>query len=41
MYYLKRGFQITILHVYGELAPLQSLIQEMPWGVEIKPRDCY
>ena len=30
MYYLKRGFKITALHVDGELEPLQALIQEMP-----------
>ena len=32
MYYLIRGFQITTLHVDGEFAPLQALIQEMPGG---------
>ena len=30
MYYLKRGFQITTLHVNGNFAPLQALIQEIP-----------
>ena len=35
MYYLKRGFQITTLHVYGEFAPLQSLIQEMTGGTRV------
>ena len=34
MYYLKRGFQITILLVDGKFAPLQALIQYMP-GVPI------
>ena len=33
MYYLKRGFQITTLHVDGEIAPLQELIQEIPGGL--------
>ena len=32
MYYLKRGFQITTLHVDSEFAPLQSLIKEMLGG---------
>ena len=33
MYYLKNVFQIRTLHVDGEFAPLQVLIQEMPGGV--------
>ena len=33
MYYMKRGFKITALHVDGEFAPLQSLIQGMIEGV--------
>ena len=32
MYYLKLGFQITILQVDGYFAPLQSLIQDIPGG---------
>ena len=32
MCYLKYGFQITTLHVDGEFAPLQALIQDMPRG---------
>ena len=35
MYYLKRGFHITILHVDGEFAPLQSLIQDMQGGPRV------
>ena len=30
MYYLKIGFRITTLHVDGEFAPIQVLIQQMP-----------
>ena len=30
MYYLKRGFQITTLHVDGEFAALQALIHKVP-----------
>ena len=30
MYYMKCGFQITTLHVYGEFAPLPALIQNLP-----------
>ena len=30
MYYLKRGFRITTLHVDGEFAALQALIHEVP-----------
>ena len=35
MYYLKRGFQITTLHVDGEFAPLQALIQDIPVGLRV------
>ena len=35
MYYLKRGFHITILHVDGEFVPLQSLIQDMQGGSRV------
>ena len=35
MYYLKRGFHVTILHVDGEFAPLQSLIQDMQGGPRV------
>ena len=35
MYYLKRGFQITTLHVDGEFAPLQSLIHVMSGKVRV------
>ena len=33
MYYLKHGFRITTLHVYGEFLPFQALTQEIP-GVQ-------
>ena len=35
MYYLKRGFQITTLHVDNEFAPLRALIQDIPGGVRV------
>ena len=35
MYYFKQCFQVTTLHVYGEFAPLQELIQEMPGGTRV------
>jgi hypothetical protein len=31
-YYLERGFQITVVHDYGEFAPLKTLIEYMPGG---------
>ena len=37
MYYLKRDFQITTLHVDSDFAPLQALIQEMPGGPRVNP----
>ena len=34
MYYLKRGFQITTLHVDSKFAPTQELIHEITgWGI--------
>ena len=41
MYYLKRGFQITTLHVDGEFSPLQALIQEIPWETEVTLSSAY
>ena len=35
MYYLKYGLQLKTLHVDGEFAPLQALIQEMPGGTRV------
>ena len=35
IYYLKRGFQITTLHVDGKFAPLKALIQEIPGGPKV------
>ena len=32
MYYLKRSFQITTLHVDDEFAPLQALIEDITGG---------
>ena len=32
---MKRGFQITTLHVDIEFAPLQALIQDMPGGPRV------
>ena len=36
MYYLKRDFKITTLHVDGEFAPIKELIQDMPGGPRVK-----
>ena len=33
--YLNRGFQITVVHVDGEFAPLQSIIPAMPQGPKV------
>ena len=35
MYYMKRGFQITNLHLDEEFAPLREMIQEMPGGTRV------
>ena len=35
MYYSKRGFKITTLHVDVEVGPLQELIQEIPGGTRV------
>ena len=35
MYYLKRGFQITTIHVHGEFSPLQSLTKYIPGGPRV------
>ena len=35
IYYMKRGFWIKTLHVYGESAPLQELIHDMHEGPHV------
>ena len=35
-YYLQRGFQITVLHVDSEFAPLKILIESRPGGPVVK-----
>ena len=37
MYYLKYGFQVTTLHVDGEFATLQALIQDMTGVLRVNP----